>query len=242
MIEVRHRALLICNGGGCGCPISRPSTLSCRHCHRALYAPSNATDTAVDAFAAAKLRLRLGGLPDINEALAPKAKWRQRRTDHRLRDQIRALEAAVGRRHFRKPLDTRIFAYQVSQTRANRKPEPNKEEPRGTRLSIREIAVRHSGGLPRQKFAGPRCWPEQPRSGGAQSLHATAPLGQVSHKRSARGRRGARLFALTSRRSWLPSAIPSGGAETRRPTSAAPNEERPDPPGISRIYRGRPQQ
>jgi hypothetical protein len=61
-----------------------------------------------------KLRLELGGLPDLKEAIAPKAKWRPRRTYQRLRDQARALEAAIGRRRFRKLLDTRILAYHVS--------------------------------------------------------------------------------------------------------------------------------
>ena len=63
---------------------------------------------------ACKLRLELGSLPDTEEAIAPKAKWRHHRTYQRLRGQIRALEAAIGPRRFRRPLDTRIFAYRVN--------------------------------------------------------------------------------------------------------------------------------
>jgi len=60
-----------------------------------------------------KLRLELGGLPDINEAVAPKSKWKHRRTYQQVRETIRALETAIGPKRFRKPLDTRIFAYHV---------------------------------------------------------------------------------------------------------------------------------
>jgi hypothetical protein len=62
---------------------------------------------------ACKLRLELSSLPDIEEAIAPKAKWRHRRTYQRLRGQIQALETAIGCRPFRRPLDIRIFAYHV---------------------------------------------------------------------------------------------------------------------------------
>lgn len=63
---------------------------------------------------ACKLRLELGGLPGVNETIAPKAKWRHRRTYQRVRERIRALELAIGSKRFPKPLDTRIFAYHVS--------------------------------------------------------------------------------------------------------------------------------
>jgi hypothetical protein len=63
---------------------------------------------------ASKLRLGLGGLPDINEPIAHKAKWKHRGTYQRVRDQVRALEMAIGSRRFRKPLDIRILAYQMS--------------------------------------------------------------------------------------------------------------------------------
>ena len=63
---------------------------------------------------ACKLRLELGGLPGVNETIAPKAKWRHRRTYQRVRERIRALELAIRSKRFPKPLDTRIFAYHVS--------------------------------------------------------------------------------------------------------------------------------
>src|SRR5947207_3354635 len=40
---------------------------------------------------ACKLRLELGGLPGVNETIAPKAKWRHRRTYQRVRERIRAI-------------------------------------------------------------------------------------------------------------------------------------------------------
>ena len=60
-----------------------------------------------------RLRRELGGLPGVNETIAPKAKWRHRRTYQRVRERIRALESAIGSKRFPKPLDTRIFAYHV---------------------------------------------------------------------------------------------------------------------------------
>src|SRR5262245_13904264 len=51
--------------------------------------------------------LQLGGWPDVNEALAPRAKGKHRRTYQRLRGQVQALETAFGSKRFRRPLDTR---------------------------------------------------------------------------------------------------------------------------------------
>ncbi len=56
---------------------------------------------------ACKLRLELNSLPDINEPLAPKAKWRHHKTHQRLRSPVQALEAKAKQTPFRKSVNTR---------------------------------------------------------------------------------------------------------------------------------------
>jgi hypothetical protein len=63
--------------------------------------------------AACKLRLKLGGLPDIREPLPPKAKWKHRKRYQKLRSQAQALEAQANQTRFRKEIDIRTFAYHV---------------------------------------------------------------------------------------------------------------------------------
>lgn len=63
--------------------------------------------------AAAKLRLRLGGMPGINEPFPPKPKWTRRKTYQHVRNEIQALEAEAKTRRFRKPIATQLFAYHV---------------------------------------------------------------------------------------------------------------------------------
>src|SRR5215831_13328540 len=62
---------------------------------------------------AAKLRLKLGGWPDIREPMPSKPKWTRRRTYQRIRNEIQALEAKAKQTRFRKQIDTRTFAYHV---------------------------------------------------------------------------------------------------------------------------------
>jgi hypothetical protein len=66
--------------------------------------------------AACKLRLELGGLPDINEPIPPKPKWTRRKTYQRISKEIQALEAKTKTktRRFRKPIATQLFAYHVA--------------------------------------------------------------------------------------------------------------------------------
>jgi hypothetical protein len=64
--------------------------------------------------AAAKLRLVLGGLPDICEPIPAKPKWTRRRTYQHIRNEIQALEAKAKSRRFKKPLGSQLFAYHVS--------------------------------------------------------------------------------------------------------------------------------
>jgi hypothetical protein len=60
-----------------------------------------------------KLRLQLGGLPDICEPMPSKPKWTRRKTYRRIRNEIQALEAQAKTRRFKKPLSTQLFAYHV---------------------------------------------------------------------------------------------------------------------------------
>jgi hypothetical protein len=109
------RAIFVCSCGyGAIRLFARYGTYACKACHRAVHMCQRQNSKGRKRLRACKLRLELGGLPDIKEAPPPKAKWRHRRTYQRVRDQVRALEMAIGPRRFRKPLDMRVFAYQVS--------------------------------------------------------------------------------------------------------------------------------
>jgi len=63
---------------------------------------------------ARKLRLKLGGWPDIREPLPPKPKWRHLKRYERIRNEIQALEAKAKQTRFRKQIDIRTFAYHVA--------------------------------------------------------------------------------------------------------------------------------
>src|SRR5215831_15995006 len=110
----RHRAVLVCS---CGCGatrlFARYGAYACKACHRAVHMCQRQSSRGRKRLRACKLRLDLGGWPDVNEALAPRAKGKHRRAYQRLRGQVQALEAAIGSKRFRRPLDTRIFAYCV---------------------------------------------------------------------------------------------------------------------------------
>jgi hypothetical protein len=86
---------------------------ACRHCQRALYASQKNNQVGRKRLQASKLRLDLGGLPDINESFPPKPKWIRRKTYQRMRSQIQTLEAKAKARRFRKSLPTRLFAYHI---------------------------------------------------------------------------------------------------------------------------------
>jgi hypothetical protein len=63
--------------------------------------------------AACKLRIELGGLPDIRGPLPARAKWKHKKRYQRLRNQVRALETQVNRHVFRKQIAVRTFAYHI---------------------------------------------------------------------------------------------------------------------------------
>jgi hypothetical protein len=112
----KHRAILACSSCGCGTTrlFDRYGNYACRHCHRALYASQQNDQFGRKRLTAAKLRLALGSVPDINEPMPPKPKWTRRRTYQHIRHEIQTLEAKAKPRRFRKPISTQLFAYHVS--------------------------------------------------------------------------------------------------------------------------------
>jgi len=111
----KHRALLVCSScrGGAIRVFGKYGDYACRHCQRALYASQKNNQVGRKRLQASKLRLDLGGLPDINESFPPKPKWIRRKTYQRMRSQIQTLEAKAKTRRFRKSLPTRLFAYHI---------------------------------------------------------------------------------------------------------------------------------
>jgi hypothetical protein len=112
----RHRPILLCNSCGRGAIrlFARYGTYACRHCHRALYASQKNNQIGRKRLQASKLRLDLGGLPDINEPIPHRAKWKHKKRYQRLRNQLQTLEAKAKRTRFRKEIDIRTFAYHVT--------------------------------------------------------------------------------------------------------------------------------
>jgi hypothetical protein len=107
----RPRAVLLCNcGRGAVRLFSQYGTYRCRHCHRATYMSQHVNQEGRKRLAASKLRLKLGGLPAINEPFPHKAKWKHYRTYQSTKQQAQTLEKAIKAIRFRKVLDTRLFA------------------------------------------------------------------------------------------------------------------------------------
>jgi hypothetical protein len=69
--------------------------------------------------AAAKLRLKLGGWPDIRDPLPLRAKWKHKNHYQRLHNQAQVLEAQANQTRFRKQIDIRTFAYHVPVIRSH---------------------------------------------------------------------------------------------------------------------------
>jgi len=88
-------------------------SLACKDCHKLTYASQQQDVITRKRLSAAKLRLQLGGLPDINEPLPAKLKWKHRKRYQALRNQIHNLEASIKGYRFEKPLSTKLFAYHV---------------------------------------------------------------------------------------------------------------------------------
>src|SRR5262245_33742339 len=111
----RHRPILICGSCDCGAIrlFRRYGTYACRHCHKALYASQKHDQNGRKRLAACKLRLELGGWPDIGEPSPPKAKWKHHRTYNKARKRLDNLEAPIKTYRFKKLLSTQLFAYHV---------------------------------------------------------------------------------------------------------------------------------
>jgi len=89
-------------------------TLACRHCHKAIYASQQLDSVTRKRLAASKLRLKLGGFPNINEPIAPKLKWKHHKTYYKTRKQLDKLEAPIKAHRFKQPLSTQLFAYHIA--------------------------------------------------------------------------------------------------------------------------------
>jgi hypothetical protein len=111
----KHRAVFVCSScrGGAIRLFSKDGNYACRFCHRAQYLSQKQKTASRKRLAACKLRLELGGWPDIHALMPSKSKWTHRRTYQRIRHQIQALEAQAKRTRFRKEIDIRTFSYHV---------------------------------------------------------------------------------------------------------------------------------
>ena len=111
-----HRAVFLCTcGRGAIRLFAHYGTYACRYCHNTVYVCQRQDTEGRKRLTASKLRLELGGLPDINEPLASKAKWKHRKTYQKLRNQVQVLESAIKpTKRCKKPIDFRIFAYHLA--------------------------------------------------------------------------------------------------------------------------------
>ena len=111
----KARAIIVCSTCRCGALrlFAHHGTYACRHCHRAQYLSQKQKTASRKRLAACKLRLELGGSPDIHELIPSRPKWTRRRTYQRIRHQIQALEAEAKQTRFRKEIDIRTFAYHL---------------------------------------------------------------------------------------------------------------------------------
>jgi hypothetical protein len=112
----KHRAIFVCSTCCCGAIrlFGKEGNYACRFCHRAQYLSQKQKTASRKRLAACKLRLELGGWPDIHDLMPSRPKWTRRRTYQRIRLQIRALEAQAKQTRFRKEIDIRTFSYHVA--------------------------------------------------------------------------------------------------------------------------------
>ena len=112
----KHRAIFVCSScrGGAIRLFGKDGNYACRFCHRAQYLSQKQKTASRKRLAAAKLRLKLRGWPDIREPLPSKPKWTRRRTYQRICNEIQALEAKAKQTRFRKQIDIRTFGYHVA--------------------------------------------------------------------------------------------------------------------------------
>jgi hypothetical protein len=111
----RPRPMFVCSDccGGAYNLYFRHGHLACRYCHRIQYASRQHNQIARKRLQASKLRLQLGGLPNSGQPLPTKPKWKHHKTYRNVRTAIDRLEAPIKAYRFRKPLNTRLFAYHI---------------------------------------------------------------------------------------------------------------------------------
>jgi hypothetical protein len=111
----KHRAIFVCSScrGGAIRLFGKDGNYACRFCHRAHYLSQRQKTASRKRLAAAKLRLKLGGWPDIHQLMPLRPKRTHRKTYQRVRHQIQALEAQAKQTRFRKEIDIRTFSYHV---------------------------------------------------------------------------------------------------------------------------------
>src|SRR5262249_4116229 len=108
----KHRAILVCSTCGCGAIrlYGHYGNYACRFCHRAQYLSQKQNTATRKRLAASKLRLQLGGWPDINEPVPSKPKWKRHRSYNKARKELDKLEAPIKTHRFKQPLSTQQFA------------------------------------------------------------------------------------------------------------------------------------
>jgi len=112
----KHRAILVCSScaGGAIRLFGHHGNYACRYCHRAVYASQKNNQIARKRLAASKLRLELGGWPDITEPMPAKPKWQRWPSYKRITNEIQALEAQAKTQRYKKPISAKLFAYHLS--------------------------------------------------------------------------------------------------------------------------------
>jgi len=99
----KHRAVFVCSScrGGAIRLFGKDGNYAC--IERSI-CRKNKRPLVANASQACKLRLELGGWPDIHDLMPSRPKWTRRRTYQRIRHQIQALEAQAKRTRFRKEI------------------------------------------------------------------------------------------------------------------------------------------
>jgi hypothetical protein len=111
----RHRPLLTCRCGRSSRRLFfRHGSLACRHCHGLQYASRQLDSIGRKRLQASKLRLSIGGQPNLTESPPPKPKWQHHRTYYKARKQLDSLEAPIKTYRFKKPLSAQLLAYHIA--------------------------------------------------------------------------------------------------------------------------------
>jgi hypothetical protein len=112
----KPRPIFVCTQCHCGARrlFLRYGHLACKECHGLQYASRQRDSNGRKRLQASKLRLQLGGFPDITNPLPAKPKWQRKHTYKRIHTEIKRLEAQAKTQQFKKPIDTRLFAYHIA--------------------------------------------------------------------------------------------------------------------------------